>query len=119
MLALAGCGGEPEPPPPPGPRELVESQVRVYTDRVLAILVQDPDPIVSGLASSPDSTGGFYPRDGYRAAVEEDGRNLCSHIIADVPPEQAWQAAYPQKPGVTSQERQIAKIAADTLCPTT
>lgn len=63
------AAGEAEPEPP-GPRVLVESHVRAFTDRALAVQRASSDGIVRQLASSPDATGGFYPRDGYRAQVE-------------------------------------------------
>jgi hypothetical protein len=119
LLAVAGCASEPTPDPP-GPRVLVESQMRAFTDRALAVQRTSSDSIVRSLAEAPDATGGFYPSDGYRAQIEDWGRNVCSHIIAGVPPEDAFAAAYPRDPKTRSREyREIAQIAADVLCPTT
>lgn len=119
LLALTGCASEPPPPPAPGPRVLVESQVRAFTDRALVGLQQDPDSIVRSLASRPDATlpGTLGP---YRDQVEEWGRNTCSHLIAGVPVEDAFAAAYPRDPANRSPKYlAVAQAAADVLCPTT
>jgi len=107
---LAGCGGEPPR------RELRESQVRVFTDRVLAELRRSPEPGVVALASNPDRTGGMYGDHSYRSAIEADGRAVCSHIIAGVPADQAFHAAYPDAQ-VTAQSQMIARFAGEVLCP--
>lgn len=122
VLALAGCSSEPDAPPAPGPRVLVESQMRAFTDQALAGLQNDPDSITRLLASAPDATGGMYPSDGYRSQIEDWGRNVCSHMIAGVPVEESFAAAYPRAAArgeIGQKEQGVARIAADVLCPTT
>jgi hypothetical protein len=112
-VALTGCAN---PEPPRMERVLLESQVRVYTDRVLAEYRRDPDLTIRLLAENPDRTDGMYGPRPFRSAVEEDGRNLCSHMIAGVPVEQAYSAAYP-KGQATGRTATASGIAADVLCP--
>lgn len=112
-VGLTGCASS---APPKMERAIQESQVRAFTDQVLAELRKDPDPTVRVLAENPDRTGGMYPTDGYRAAIEKDGRNLCSHMIAGVPVDQAYSAAYPQGEP-TARTATTSRIAADVLCP--
>ncbi|QJY46631.1 DUF732 domain-containing protein [Pseudonocardia broussonetiae] len=124
LLVLAGCSAAPAPDPGPGPRVLMESQVRVFTDRVIAqVLASDPDPTTKLLASRPDLAGGgvYSGTTTYRDYVEEEGRAVCSHMIAGVKPNQAYAQAFPNAPRITPQsdEQQMVQLAAELLCPTT
>jgi hypothetical protein len=116
VLALAaaaatGCAAEPEAPKQ---RVLVESQVRAFTDQVLADRRTDPDYSVRYLAENPD--GGTLGGTNYREAIEATGRAVCSHMIIGVPVDQAFQAAYPRAPR-DAKQLQMSQHAADTLCP--
>jgi hypothetical protein len=102
---LAGCSSEPEKPKR---RALVESQVRVYTDRVLADMGSSADPLERANAlSEPEYM---------RSAIEKEGRAMCSHIIAGVSPRGAFQSAYPQAP-IEEKNRRWGLTAADVMCP--
>ena len=111
---IAGCSTAAPAPPAPKHRALIESQVRAFTDRALAVMRTSPDLGVRAMGESPDRViGAIKPP---RSAVEADGRAVCSHIIAGVPVDQAFQAAWPQA-RASETDIQISRIAADTLCP--
>jgi hypothetical protein len=112
---IAGCSTAAPAPPAPKHRALIESQVRAFTDRVFADYRNSSDLGMRAAAASPDRVL-FSGAKSYRSAVEADGRAVCSHIIAGVPVDQAFQAAYPQSP-VTEAGLRTTRIAADTLCP--
>jgi hypothetical protein len=100
---LSGCSGTSEPPR----RVLIDAQARAFADRVLA------EPTFALDRYSPTM----------RAAIEEDGRALCSHMLIGVPWDQAHDAAYPPlpghvlKPADVERRRILARHAADILCP--
>lgn len=111
MTALAGCTAAPAPEPEPGPRVLIESQVFAFVDRVVAL---DPDnPTLTRIRRQSQDF------------IEEQGRRVCSHMIAGVPIEEAHFAAYPgdrsnpERHDPQSEGQQIVRIAAEVLCPTT
>lgn len=103
-LAVAGCAAEPGHPPR---RVLVEAHAPAFVARVLA------DPAFA-----------FYRTPRMRAAIEEDGRAVCSQILLGVPPHLAHDAAYPPTPGYPPRRpdevhrlQLTARHAAEVLCP--
>lgn len=124
---LAGCGGGggggEQPTDAPKQRVLIESQVRLFTDRVLAELRNSPNPVTRALAESPDEN--VFGGKPYRSAIEEDGRAVCSHMIGGVPVNQAYASAFPKAPGVddftyrqrAADSQRKVELAAELLCP--